>query len=894
MTSAAGFSAAVARPSRVPAMLRQATWLGGLAAAVGLSAVNPALAQTAPDCSDVFPQAFTQNAPAANQLALPAFPGGTTAFTGGNLTLPNATYCSNGTDCYFTSITGTVTVTINSPVRIFVGGELNLDNGSSFNAGGDPADALVFVYGNARLGNDTEFNGILYSLGSVQMQPRSSLEGAITALGTVGFAGGGPNVPTVTYDANAVDTADFDGLCINDATVAIDHYRLIHPVDGLTCQASSVTLRVCANDDCSDVFADTADVVLSPSAIWQGGNVRSVIGGEQDLLFRSTTAGTATLGIASADPAAPLRCYNPGEVTQTACEIAFADSGFILRRPDGTIRPAGAAAANVPAVLQAVRTSDPSEACVADLGFADETRTLQFDFDYQNPVTGTRTPSINGNALPEAISLTFDGNAVAPIDILYGDAGVIELDAVYTGSVGTGDDGLIMPLVGERGVAFRPQRLLVTAERLDGTPLDNAGAGGDPHHPAGAAMRMVIEAQDGGGNALPNFRHNPVALDSRFFEPAADASFEDGALAVAGFDMDAGIFEIDNQTISEVGVFEFRAQATEYLPDYFAPDAIVPVYTGPVGRFTPHHLAVIGSSIVNRRDAACTPSSDFTYMDEPLDLLLDLEARNLSGARVQNYRAPFSTIPSLSLVAVNDPDGTRTDLTGRLAITANSGDWAFGQAALELTLVLERDPATADGPYPALTPGVVPTDGDDITVLPAAFDLDGSGDGTDDHVALAATEVMFGRLALGNAHGSELVDLALPVRAEYFSGAGFVVNVRDSCTALAWDGELLEGETVLDGGGSLPAPTLQGLTADDRLDQGQGSLVYACGSATCGTGYTRVCGDLAADLPWLQFAWNPQDAVCGAQLGATNPTGRATFGVYTGSERIIYLRERMN
>lgn len=869
---------------------------GWPAAAVAmLLALSPVVqAQTDPPaCSAVFPQAITENAPAADQLDLPPFPAGMSGFTGGTLTLPNATYCPNGTDCYFTSMTGQVNVTMTSPVRIFVEGDMNLNNDSSFNDGGDPGDALVFVYGDFRLSNDSVFNGIAYSQGSMQLQPRTSVSGALTAEGSVQLSGGGPNTPTVQYDADAVNTADFGDLCVNEATVTVDHYRLIHPADGLTCQAAAVTLRACLDADCVNLQEDAVTVELSPAGGWQGGAVRAFAGGEESLLFRRTTAGIANLAISSADPTAPLRCFNPASTTETACSIVFADAGFILRRPDGAIRPAGVAGEVVNATLQAVRSDDTAQACIAHQGFANETRPLALDFSYQSPGSGTRIPGINGVALPDTVDLDFDANALAAVDILYGDAGVIELDALYTGSVTTGDDGLVMPLVGERGVGFRPDHLLVSAERTDGSVLDNDTTSGAPTHPAGAAFRMIVQARDAAGNTLPNFRHNPVTLGSRFHEPAAGSGFEDGVLGVPGVDMTTGTFQIDTQTISEAGVFRFQAEAVDYLPDYFPANAIAPVYGQPHGRFIPHHFAVVDSSVDNRRDAACSPASVFTYMGEPLDLRLTMEARNLAGNVVLNHRDPFSSAIALGLAAVDDPDGDAVVLTDRLNVSASNGDWALGVLDRVVTLSLERD-GRPDGPYPSLTPGIAPTDADGVTLLPSGLDMDADGDGTDDTAALAGTAVLYGRLALGNAHGSELVDLALPVRAEYFDGTGFLVNADDSCTPLAWGSELVEGETVLDNGGSLPAPTLQGLTTDGRLDQGRAGLVYACGSGTCDTGYTRVCGDLTVDLPWLRYPWNPQDTLCGPLTGDTNPVGRATFGVYSGSERIIYLRERLD
>ena len=64
---------------------------------------------------------------------------------------------------------------------------------------------------------------------------------------------------------------------------------------------------------------------------------------------------------------------------------------------------------------------------------------------------------------------------------------------------------------------------------------------------------------------------------------------------------------------------------------------------------------------------------------------------------------------------------------------------------------------------------------------------------------------------------------------------------------------------------------------------GTGSLDFSAPGAG-GDGYADAGMNLSAQ-PWLQYDWDgtaPED----------NPTGRATFGLYRGSQRHIYLRER--
>jgi MSHA biogenesis protein MshQ len=64
---------------------------------------------------------------------------------------------------------------------------------------------------------------------------------------------------------------------------------------------------------------------------------------------------------------------------------------------------------------------------------------------------------------------------------------------------------------------------------------------------------------------------------------------------------------------------------------------------------------------------------------------------------------------------------------------------------------------------------------------------------------------------------------------------------------------------------------------------GAGQLNF---TAPMADGYADASMNLSA-RPWLQYDWDgtaPED----------NPTGRATFGLFRGSPRHIYLRQRFN
>jgi autotransporter adhesin len=64
---------------------------------------------------------------------------------------------------------------------------------------------------------------------------------------------------------------------------------------------------------------------------------------------------------------------------------------------------------------------------------------------------------------------------------------------------------------------------------------------------------------------------------------------------------------------------------------------------------------------------------------------------------------------------------------------------------------------------------------------------------------------------------------------------------------------------------------------------GLGGLTFSSPGAG-NTGYINVSSNFSS-LPWLLYNWNQ------AGLGNTSPTAVATFGVYQGSNKVIYFKE---
>jgi MSHA biogenesis protein MshQ len=205
--------------------------------------------------------------------------------------------------------------------------------------------------------------------------------------------------------------------------------------------------------------------------------------------------------------------------------------------------------------------------------------------------------------------------------------------------------------------------------------------------------------------------------------------------------------------------------------------------------------------------------------------------------------------------------------------------WTSGEVTVAANLKFARPTTTtADatwGPYEALNLGVAPQDGEGVTLLPAALNLDASTPaGNERQTVGSATKERFGRLRLTNAFGSEMLPLSVPATVQYYNGTNWVINTLDSSSPPAPWAVSPAVPTALLGGTGNTTPSLGA-----ALTSGVASL-SASAPGTGNRGYL----DLTVTVPdYLKFFWT------GAT--ATDPTARVSFGIYKGNNRIIYRRE---
>jgi MSHA biogenesis protein MshQ len=363
--------------------------------------------------------------------------------------------------------------------------------------------------------------------------------------------------------------------------------------------------------------------------------------------------------------------------------------------------------------------------------------------------------------------------------------------------------------------------------------------------------------------ATPNFGRETTpataTLSHALAEPVGGAPGTlSGTTTFSGFSTGASTQSV---AFSEVGIIDLLAQTTNYLGSGQNITAGASGLTG-VGRFIPHHFDVT-------KIHGCTGGATFTYSGQPF-ATLTATARNLAGVTTSNYRDFGGGVVFSKDTTVSNA-GATANFTNNVIAASSFANGIGNQNNVTYTF-----------PTP---PGkdTVP-----LTLTLRAVDNDSvSSAGFTEETA----EIRSGRLRIINAYGSELVPMPVPMRVEYYSTDGWVTNAADTCTSVL-AASLSLSNTSAPTPVSPPtqkkmndtsATTTGASVANSPFLNGDAGLSFSAPGAG-GDGYVDVTPDLSAKT-WLRYDWDDNGSL-------DDPSGRATFGLYRGSPRHIYQRER--
>ena len=712
-------------------------------------------------------------------------------------------------------------------------------------------DMLVTVHEFASARSWTPPSGMTERVDIASRAPNNSgvtLEMNDLLLGAAGSTG--PKTATASSSADAGATMT---IALRASASAPHHLEILHDGAGITCAPETVTVRACADASCTTLYTvGGVTGTLSPN----GSAFIIGVSGSTTGTVNPTTAGTYTLNATGLTPAPSgvpaVSCLNTATGV-ASCSMVFTASGLTLTLPNFP-----AATGTSVATIKATNSScDP---------LFSGNRSIRFFTAYTNPSTGTLQATVNGTTIstvsgsPTTLTLNFNSSGISTFTLNYPDAGRVTLDAT---------DGV----TGTRGscqfVAY-PTDFTLSAIKRSSDNFANPGAAnaaGTAFVKAGDNFSVTVSARNSLSNVTPNFgREMPaegvtltptlIADPDLSNNPSLGGTFG----AFSGGSASGAAF-----TWGEVGIITFVPSLTS--GNFLSTGVnVIGASSGNIGRFYPHHFGMTPDAsepIVNRAEVVCAGCA-FTYMGERMDARFTLIARALNGDTTLNYTgayAKFNPAASgnpLSLGAVDS--ALPTYLTARLNTSLNaSGSFTNGEADIVAPLAITRGTAP-DGPYAALKIGIAPMDTDGLAM--GAFDLNADAVAGNEHALVGGTAVRYGRMKLSNAHGSELLQLPMPIAVQYWNGTSFIINADDNDTVL------LSANIVL---------------SNYKLNLNSGETTLTVPVISNGAGQILLSKPGVGNSGSVDIATN-------APSYLPSNTARATFGIYKGGP-LIYQRE---
>ncbi|WP_416341079.1 DUF6701 domain-containing protein [Vibrio cholerae] len=698
----------------------------------------------------------------------------------------------------------------------------------------------------------------------------------------------------------------------------INHFRITLPQQALTCDVADVSVRACANSDCSNTFTDPVTAYLTPNSLpsatggWVNGPTLTLNNGIGLTQLRRNEAGTVDVGVSGSNPTAVAfnntQCsYNGSDFSANNCTVNFLDSGFVVDVPNAYANQ------TVTGTIKAVRKDNASQQCLPSFGNVQ--KSVAFWSDYLEPssgssgfkvlpvvVNGTNVGQSANNAQP--INLTFDQNGTAAFTVSYREAGNVALNARFTGS---GDEQDLL-LEGQASFIRVPKALVLNAKSFynsDGQcPAANmscnvfarADENFDLNIRAEAVVADPVDASD--DLTIHNYQQQNIALQHTLVQPSTGQS---GVLGVNEYTHLQGGTTTVAQKVSEVGVFDFSLVAPTHYLGLDLASANLPidvVSTGPIGRFIPAYFDV--SPMTVTLAAACsTGGQPFTYLGQPFSYAnnpgLYLQPKSGSGSDTLNYligdwwryenswteRDYSDAANNLSIVFTNQLDEPVTRQTASTSGVILDGERLSYQKPLQpkpvfnaaFNLTLSASDLTDQD-------GVCYRQNASSPCLGYTFShIDG------------AMPLYWGKLVIQDVYGPETQALEQPIYVEHFTNNGFVRTIEDSCTALpAITGFTLQsdpnnnGYTVLTTGVAVPPQVLAEHSAAN-LNSGQRAIRFSAPGAGA-----RGVIDSVLDLNAHNLLWLAEDKDGDNNFDQTTQ-GRAQFGLYRGSDRVIWWRE---
>jgi len=785
---------------------------------------------------------------------------------------------------------------------------------------------------------------------------------------------GGTNYTTVVpaYDAKAISTQaavpnywyfsfsastgastnihEVDNLNICTAAPMIvpvlNHVRVIHDGTAQTCTAEPITVKACANADCSALYTGSVTVTLPTisGATWSASSPVTFSGGQTTLTLTKTSSGTVSLsGATVTSPTitnSAAVCYNGA--TSGDCSLSYTSDSCIF----DAVEPGAAAATPIYTKLAGtafnldIRNQSGSLQTVSKVEIVDASSGTCSGF--ANLVTTNGSWAVASGGYQRLSFTSADAVRNARIRI--------------TSTAGTS--------CSSDNFAIRPATFSLTSSGAtnssnSGTPIVKAGA--NFTLAATAYSKATSPIVTSGYNGLATLNPNVNVIAATLLT-AHSGAVQKGSLSGTFSSTSAGA-STGTFTYSEVGNFQLsqwavyddgsfaavdRAKATpECVSDSKLGTTVDPssnnnavdlngmfgCYFGGssasayFGRFIPDHFAVTTPVLTE----ACTlGGSPFTYLGQDgFTTVFALTAQNAGNQTTKNYEgngttgwaklpltawgaAPASSSSpgfgfAVGAWSPSQPGGTpaatlASSGTAPSATSVNTSNatvanvWSVGTATVTAKHQIIR-PTTLPAVPTTATITALPVDSDGVTLASAA--------------TLGTSVQRYGKLGVDNAFGSERNNLPVKLTAWYYAGSptGWVVNTADACTATLTLTPFNTTGTTADCYGTCTSAT-SGAVGSVLLQRPSGNTdaglaVAAAPTPTAAVSLSSGLGNVvlrapvisgtptagALDFIFVAPSWLKTKSATGYDA---DPVGRITFGVYgptTNRTRFIYIRE---
>lgn len=797
--------------------------------------------------------------------------GGDIRTIGGGITIGNGS-----STCGSAISTGAGVVTLANNVEIggdisTVAGAITVGNGST--VGGDitPSGAGVVTLTGVLVGGKVETGAGAINLTSSRVR------------GTVSATGAG--VVTLTSSVAEDTTLVVPAAHACPITSQFHHIQIEYDGAGSTCAIKNFKVKACVDAACN-TLVDSGDVtaILEPF----GSTINIGVSGWATLSVTPSVAGYTSLRATSVSPtpaSSSTVCLNT-TTNLTDCSLlvlACASGGFACL--ENGVNSSWDAAARKPLYTKLVNTN-----FIVDIVALKSNGTLETNYVAIGGIAkAVMFELVDGTGDDACIDRTAIGPSISQT-LSFSDSDLgrktasMRVTEAYTNLRCRLTDINQVPAAvncSTDSFAVRPLGFTVNSSNAN---ADNNGQNttASPEIKAGISFNLTADSSTVGYNGTP-------LIDTSAVE-AHSGAISNGALSgeFNAADTASGIASGSRFTYSDVGYFRMGAhaltdssftmvdQSDNDCTDDFSNTLNGGRYgckitniadTSYFGRFYPDHFDVVVAPGCN--------TGGFTYSAQPFTVMVTAKNGFVPSTITSNYDG--STLPNFAqTVTFSDINNVAEGFLSPTIINANA--FSMGVA----------------NPIPAFTFNNVATA--PIIIKLHAVDTDyvsSSG-----YESEATNTIRSGRIRLLNAYGSEILDLPMTMRAEYWQNAtnGWQTNTADTCTdaTLSFSAilptDITSNTCVLDTGSSSGNSSKGcSITASSNKQYSEAGVNDFTGNFNLwlkapGSGNSGSLVVTAMVPPWLRYNWTGLKA---------NPKGLASFGVSkSDSSKIVHRQER--